>query len=233
MMPFHSWRVPGRNPGTSSNVTNGIWNASQNRTNRAALTLESISSTPASTLGWLPTMPTARPFRRANPMMMLPAKCSWTSKKSPSSTTMRTSSFMSYGLSADSGTMVTSLGSRRSTGSLHARRGGSSAQWLGMNDNSRLMWRIASASSRTAKWATPLFALCVMAPPRSSIVTSSDVTALITSGPVTNMWLVPSTMMVKSVMAGEYTAPPAHGPMIAEICGTTPEASVLRRNTSA
>ena len=34
-------------------------------------------------------------------------------------------------------------------------------------------------------------------------------------------------------MAGEYTAPPAHGPRIAEICGTTPEASVLRRKMSA
>ena len=43
-----------------------------------------------------------------------------------------------------------------------------------------------------------------------------------------NMWLVPSTMRVKSVMAGEYTAPPAHGPMISEICGTTPEAITLR-----
>ncbi len=40
-------------------------------------------------------------------------------------------------------------------------------------------------------------------------------------------------MIVKSVIAGEYTAPPAHGPMIAEICGTTPEASVLRRKMSA
>src|SRR6058998_3100772 len=38
---------------------------------------------------------------------------------------------------------------------------------------------------------------------------------------------------MKSVSAGEYTAPPAHGPMIAEICGTTPEASVLRRKMSA
>ena len=28
---------------------------------------------------------------------------------------------------------------------------------------------------------------------------------------------------MKSVMAGEYTAPPAHGPMITEICGTTPD----------
>src|SRR5437773_10914461 len=40
-------------------------------------------------------------------------------------------------------------------------------------------------------------------------------------------------MKTKSVIAGEYTAPPAHGPMIAEICGTTPEASVLRRKMSA
>ena len=28
---------------------------------------------------------------------------------------------------------------------------------------------------------------------------------------------------MKSVIAGEYTAPPALGPMIADICGTTPE----------
>ena len=32
----------------------------------------------------------------------------------------------------------------------------------------------------------------------------------------------------KSVSAGEYTAPPAQGPMMAEICGTTPEATELR-----
>jgi hypothetical protein len=40
-------------------------------------------------------------------------------------------------------------------------------------------------------------------------------------------------MIVKSVMAGEYTAPPAHGPITAEICGTTPEASVFQRKMSA
>ena len=40
-------------------------------------------------------------------------------------------------------------------------------------------------------------------------------------------------MNTKSVIAGEYTAPPAHGPRIAEICGTTPEAIVLRRKMSA
>ncbi len=35
-------------------------------------------------------------------------------------------------------------------------------------------------------------------------------------------------MRVKSVIAGEYTAPPAHGPMISEICGITPEEMTLR-----
>jgi len=29
------------------------------------------------------------------------------------------------------------------------------------------------------------------------------------------------------VRAGEYTAPPAQGPMINDICGTTPEASTF------
>ncbi len=40
-------------------------------------------------------------------------------------------------------------------------------------------------------------------------------------------------MKTKSVMAGLYTAPPAQGPRIAEICGTTPLASVFRRKMSA
>jgi hypothetical protein len=40
-------------------------------------------------------------------------------------------------------------------------------------------------------------------------------------------------MKMKSVMAGEYTAPPAHGPITADSCGTTPEALVLRRKISA
>ena len=40
-------------------------------------------------------------------------------------------------------------------------------------------------------------------------------------------------MKMKSVSAGLYTAPPALGPMIRLICGTTPEAVTLRWNTSA
>ena len=52
------------------------------------------------------------------------------------------------------------------------------------------------------------------APPSSSAVTSSCVTVFTTSGPVTNMYELSFTMKMKSVIAGEYTAPPAHGPMI-------------------
>ena len=59
------------------------------------------------------------------------------------------------------------------------------------------------------------------------------VTLLMTSGPVTNICPVPLVMRTKSVMAGEYTAPPAQGPMMAEICGMTPLALVLRRKMSA
>jgi len=42
---------------------------------------------------------------------------------------------------------------------------------------------------------------------------------LMISGPVMNICEMPSTMIVKSVIAGEYTAPPAHGPAIKLICG--------------
>ena len=34
---------------------------------------------------------------------------------------------------------------------------------------------------------------------------------------------------MKSVSAGEYTPPPAHGPRITEICGTTPDAFTFRK----
>ena len=43
----------------------------------------------------------------------------------------------------------------------------------------------------------------VMAPPSSSKVTSSPVTAFTTSGPVMNMQEVSLTISTKSVMAGE------------------------------
>ena len=40
-------------------------------------------------------------------------------------------------------------------------------------------------------------------------------------------------MTMKSVSAGEYTAPPADGPRMRLICGITPEAATLRRKISA
>src|SRR6187401_42742 len=81
--------------------------------------------------------------------------------------------------------------------------------------------------------ATPDFVACVDAPPSSSKLTSSPVTVFTTSGPVMNMYDEPSTMNTKSVIAGEYTAPPAQGPITSEICGTTPEACTFLQKISA
>ena len=77
--------------------------------------------------------------------------------------------------------------------------------------------------------ATPDCLAWTRAPPSSSCVTDSPVTVLMTSGPVMNMYEVSRTMNVKSVSAGEYAAPPAHGPSTTLICGITPEARTLRR----
>ena len=51
-------------------VTSGMLNASQKRTNRAAFTDALMSRVPASTDGWLATMPIDRPSSRANPTTM-------------------------------------------------------------------------------------------------------------------------------------------------------------------
>src|SRR5439155_6418529 len=83
------------------------------------------------------------------------------------------------------------------------------------------------------KCATPDLDAWVEAPPSSSKVTSSPVTVFTTSGPVMNMYDVPSIMKKKSVIAGEYTAPPAHGPITSEICGITPLHCTLRQKISA
>src|SRR5438874_2256873 len=109
-----------------------------------------------------------------------------------------------------------------------ANDGGCSMLLLGRYDRSALAMSRQSLSSVAWNCATPDLVLCALAPPSSSNPTSSPVTVLMTSGPVMNMCEVLSTMSVKSVMAGEYTAPPAQGPMISEICGMTPEASTFR-----
>ena len=86
MMPVHSWSVPGRKPGTSTNVRMGIENASQKRTNLAAFSPAGMLSVPAMALGWLATMPIERPSTRAKPTTMFGANSGWVSRKSPWST---------------------------------------------------------------------------------------------------------------------------------------------------
>ncbi len=79
----------------------------------------------------------------------------------------------------------------------------------------------------------PLRSQWACAPPRSSWLICSPVTARITSGPVMYMLLTPSTIRMKSVIAGEYTAPPAQGPRMTENWGMTPELRVLARKILA
>ena len=87
---------------------------------------------------------------------------------------------------------------------------------------------MASRSSSAIKWTLPLTEACISAPPTSSMLTSRPVTALITCGPVMNMCALCRVMMIQSISAGEYDAPPAHGPAMMAICGTTPDNSTLR-----
>ncbi len=106
--------------------------------------------------------------------------------------------------------------------------GGSSRLFDGRKLNKKRTSSRHDFSSGDTNVATPLLVAWLIAPPSSSSVTSSPVTVLTTSGPVMNMWLDSRTMKMKSVIAGLYTAPPAHGPRITEICGTTPLANTLR-----
>ena len=135
MIPPHSCSVPGRKPGTSTKVTSGTLNASQVRTKRAAFTEASMSSTPASAAGWLPTTPTGCPPSRAKPQTMLAAKRGCTSMNSPSSTTFAITCFMSYGFVASSGMNVSSSGASRSTGSVGGVWAGRSRLFWGRNES--------------------------------------------------------------------------------------------------
>src|SRR5215510_14648048 len=124
---------------------------------------------------------------------------------------------------------VSSSASSRSTGSNGSANGGASALFCGRNESRYLASSRQACSVGSTKCATPDLDACVAAPPSSSNETSSPVTVFTTSGPVMNMYDVPSTMKTKSVIAGEYTAPPAHGPMTSESCGTTPEDWTFRQ----
>src|SRR6056297_3250638 len=202
MMPPYSWSTPGRNPGTSTNVTSGMLNESQVRTNRAAFSDDSMSRTPASTFGWLPTMPTGAPSMRAKPHTIDFAQWGKYSKNSPSSTTWRITSIMSYGRFGLAGRMSRSSGHSRSGSSPRSSTGGSSRLFDGRNDSRKRTSSRHDFSSSDTNVATPDLVAWLMAPPSSSRVTSSPVTVFTTSGPVMNMWLDSRTMKMKSVIAG-------------------------------
>ena len=79
-------------------------------------------------------MPTGRPPIRARQVMIVFAHWPLRSNHSPSSTTRRITSYMSYGLRLVSGSTSSSSSSARSTGSATSRRGGGSSQCEGKND---------------------------------------------------------------------------------------------------
>ena len=82
-------------PGTSWRKTSGMLKASQRLMKRAALSAESFSRMPPSCFGWLATMPTGWPPKRARQVMIVFANFGLMSKISPSSTISRMTSYMS------------------------------------------------------------------------------------------------------------------------------------------
>src|SRR5260370_1023507 len=152
MIPPHSCPVPGKNPATSSNEMSGILNASQNRTNRAPFTEASMSSTPARNAGWLATIPTDRPSRRAKPTTRFFAKCSWTSKKYLSSATEWIPSQMSYGSLGSVDITVLDVDSRLSIGVSDGRAGDGGAWYVAgrINVARRVGGRVAAGRGPAA-----------------------------------------------------------------------------------
>ena len=92
-------------PDTSARKSRGILKELQVLMKRVALSEESTKSTPPLTRGWLATMPTARPPRRAKPTMISGAKSFLTSRKLPPSISELMKSYMLNGLLCTSGTI--------------------------------------------------------------------------------------------------------------------------------
>ncbi len=115
-------------------------------------------------------------------------------------------------------------------GNSYCSRGGSSRLFEGKKLSSRRQMYIASSSFSATKCTTPELFICAPGPPSASAVTTSPVTCLITEGPVINICAC-LVWMMKSVSAGLYTAPPAQGPQISEICGTVPLSITLLKKT--
>ena len=228
-MPPYSWSVPGRKPGTSTKVTSGTLNASQKRTKRAALIDAEMSSAPASTRGWLPTTPTGCPSslrEAADDVLRVVVHHLEELAVVDDARDDAAHVVGLIGVVGDDGLQLGILAMRIVERRPVRRllRGCSRGRY---ESSSRICAK-ASSSVSAMKCATPLRWLCTSEPPSSSKVTSSPVVTLMTSGPVMNMYPTFRTMKMKSVIAGEYTAPPVHGPTISESCGMTPLASTLR-----
>ena len=168
--------VPGRKPGTSSKVTSGMLNASQNRTNRAALTEASMSSVPARCAGWFATIPTRRPPSRAKPTTMFLANAA-ALRGTPRRPRQRGSGRACR--RADSVTAARAYRALRLRDPAD-RPSAAAAHHRGCCSAETRAARGSAAGTRgrraTAKCATPLVSLWVFAPPSSSFVTSSCVT---------------------------------------------------------
>ena len=105
-------------------------------------------------------------------------------------------------------------------------RGASSWLLLGRKESTLRAMAKASSSVSTQMDAAP-DSESFLPPPRSLAVRFLPVRAETTCGPVTNIWPTLSATMVTSVSAGTKAAPPAQGPRISEICGTTPEMAAV------
>ncbi len=233
MMPPYSWSVPGKKPGTSTNVTSGMLKQSQKRTKRAAFIEASMSSTPARTLRLVRDDADGRGRR-----------CGRSRRRCSARTAGDLEEVAVVDDGADDVLHVVRLVRRsgmtcrarapRACGSSSARTSGGSS-WLfgGRNERSAAPAveavvfvggdEMADAALRRVRGgAAELFLRHLLVGHRLDDLGAGD-----------EHLRVPSTIRMKSVIAGEYTAPPAHGPMIKLICGTTPLACMLRQKMSA
>ena len=104
-------------------------------------------------------------------------------------------------------------GAAASSGSGLARAPGQVREQPRARARRRLRRRAATSARRRC-------APCTRGPPSSSRVDRSRVTRSTTAGPVRNIRASVPAMIVRSPSAGEYAAPPAHGPPMTLICGT-------------
>ena len=204
-------------------------NASQVRTKRAAFSLASMSSVPATCSGLLATTPTLRPSMRPKPTTMFCAHSSCTSTKSPSSSTASMTVCMSYGALLLSGMNVSSsVSSSSSSASPASNTGGSDRLLLGRNDSSVLveLERLVLVGAHEVRDA----ARAVVRPGAAEVlerdVLAGDGLDDVRAGDEHVRGLVDHQREVGERRRVDVAA--GAEPRTRLSCGTTPEASVLR-----